>query len=91
MTTRIGTGKSWISKIFSDHFNFFRIHLTVFTLLPLIVSGILYAGNAGSTGNANAAATGVQRVEYIDALLLCFSAMTWVASVFPRKLGTVID
>lgn len=65
-----------VSRFFSEHFNFFRIHLTVFTLLPLLVSGILYAANSGSTGNANAAATGVQKVEYIDALFLCFSAMT---------------
>lgn len=65
-----------VSAFLSQHFNFFRLHLTVFTLLPLIVSGILYAANAGSTGNANYVATGVQRVEYVDALFLCFSAMT---------------
>jgi hypothetical protein len=65
-----------VSAFFRQHFNFFRIHLTVFTFLPIIVSGIFYAANAGSTGNANAAATGVQRAEYIDSLFLCFSAMT---------------
>jgi hypothetical protein len=61
---------------FIHNFNFFRIHLTVFTLLPIIFSAILYAGNGSSTGNANDNATGLQKVEYIDSVFLCFSAMT---------------
>ena len=61
---------------FSRNFNFFRIHLTVFTLLPIIFSAILYAANGSSTGNARDNATGIQKVEYIDSIFLCFSAMT---------------
>lgn len=64
------------SDYFSQHFNFFRIHLTVFTLLPIIFSAILYAGNESSTGNARDNTTGIQKVEYIDSIFLCFSAMT---------------
>jgi hypothetical protein len=61
---------------FIHNFNFFRIHLTVFTLLPIIFSAILYASNGSSIGNANDNATGLQKVEYIDSVFLCFSAMT---------------
>jgi hypothetical protein len=44
--------------------NFYRIHLTFFTLHPLIWSGIFYGAN------------GRYPVRYIDALFLCFSAQT---------------
>jgi hypothetical protein len=44
--------------------NFYRIHLTFFTLHPLIWSAIFWAAN------------GRYPVEYIDALFLCFSAQT---------------
>ena len=60
------------------HFNFFRIHLTVFTLLPFLFSAIFHAANGSSVGNARDNAVGIQKVQYIDSLFLCFSAMTWV-------------
>lgn len=56
--------------------NFFRIHLACFTFIPLIASGILYAGNARANGNAETDVTGMQKVEYVDCLFLCYSAMT---------------
>jgi hypothetical protein len=59
-----------------DHFNFFRIHLIVFTILPFIFSAFFHAANGKSIGNARDNAAGVQKVEYIDSLFLCFSAMT---------------
>jgi hypothetical protein len=59
-----------------DHFNFFRIHLTVFTILPIIFSAIFHAANGSSVGNARDNAVGIQKVEYIDSLFLCFSSMT---------------
>jgi len=78
--TGTGTGEGGIltraSNYFSQNFNFFRIHLTVFTLLPIIFSAIFYAANEHSTGNARDNAIGIQKVEYIDSIFLCFSAMT---------------
>ncbi|KAL7414479.1 cation transport protein-domain-containing protein [Mrakia frigida] len=47
-----------------QHLNFFRIHLIAFTIIPLFFSGIFYGAN------------GQFRIEYIDSLFLCFSAMT---------------
>ena len=44
--------------------NFFRIHLSAFVFVPLISSGIFYASN------------GRFHIEFIDALFLCYSAMT---------------
>ncbi|RDB17612.1 Low-affinity potassium transport protein [Hypsizygus marmoreus] len=43
---------------------FFRIHLGAFVLIPLISSGIFYASN------------GRFHVKFVDALFLCYSAMT---------------
>jgi hypothetical protein len=64
----------------SQQFNFFRIHLLVFTLTPLVLSGVFYAANGSSYGNANGtidgSESGVRKVDYIDALFSCFSAMT---------------
>lgn len=61
----------------SFRWNFFRIHLANFTLIPLIFSGIVFAGNGGATGNASGSTdTGVRRVDYVDCLFLCYSAMT---------------
>ena len=45
-------------------FTFFNIHLAAFSFIPLIVSGIFYASN------------GRFPVPYLDALFLCYSAMT---------------
>ncbi|OWZ63019.1 hypothetical protein AYX15_04941 [Cryptococcus neoformans] len=58
------------------HFNFFRIHLLVFTFIPIFVSCIFYAANGSSSGNADGDLTGRQKVAFIDGLFLCFSAMT---------------
>ncbi|EAU87693.2 hypothetical protein CC1G_08729 [Coprinopsis cinerea okayama7 len=46
------------------HVNFYRIHLTAFTFIPLITSGVFYASN------------GRFRISYLDSLFLCYSAMT---------------
>lgn len=44
--------------------NFFRIHLSAFIFVPLVFSGIFYASN------------GQFHIKFIDALFLCYSAMT---------------
>lgn len=43
---------------------FFRVHLFAFTFLPLIFSGIFYGCN------------GRFHISFLDALFLCYSAMT---------------
>ncbi|ODO07626.1 potassium ion transporter [Cryptococcus wingfieldii CBS 7118] len=58
------------------HLNFFRVHILVFTFTPIIASGIFYAANGSATGNANSTLTGLQKVQYLDCLFMCFSAMT---------------
>lgn len=79
-----------IPAFFKRHFNFFRVHLLFFTLTPLVLSGIFYAANGSATGNANTAdsGTGYKKVEYIDSLFLCFSAMTCVPSTATREQGS---
>lgn len=56
-----------MSKLASQHFNFYRIHLLCFTFVPLVASGIFYASNGPSPQN---------QIAYIDCLFLCYSAMT---------------
>ncbi|GAA5892072.1 hypothetical protein JCM6882_005687 [Rhodosporidiobolus microsporus] len=56
-----------LSAFASNHLNFYRIHLLVFSFVPLIVSGIFYASNGPSEEN---------QISYIDALFMCTSAMT---------------
>ncbi|KAI0628944.1 cation transport protein-domain-containing protein [Trametes polyzona] len=46
------------------HLNFYRVHLLAFTFIPLIFSGIFYAGN------------GEYHIDYVDCLFMCISAMT---------------
>jgi hypothetical protein len=58
------------------HWNFYRIHLTFFTVHPLIWSGIFYAVN------------GRYKVSYIDSLFLCFSAQT-VTGLSSLNLSTL--
>ncbi|KIR43206.1 potassium ion transporter [Cryptococcus deuterogattii 99/473] len=58
------------------HFNFFRIHLLVFTFTPFIAACIFYAANGSASGNANSDLAGRQKAAFIDSLFLCFSAMT---------------
>ncbi|GJE92662.1 TrkH-domain-containing protein [Phanerochaete sordida] len=47
-----------------SHFNFYRIHLLCFILIPIAVAGIFVASNGRFT------------IEYIDALFVCVSAAT---------------
>ncbi|KAI0060371.1 TrkH-domain-containing protein [Artomyces pyxidatus] len=51
-------------RVFLGKFNFFRIHLVAFTLIPLISAAIFFASN------------GEFHVGYTDALFTCISAMT---------------
>ncbi|KAE8225980.1 hypothetical protein CF319_g1342 [Tilletia indica] len=44
--------------------SFYRVHLTVFTLTPLIAAAIFYAAN------------GANEIKFIDCLFVCTSAMT---------------
>ncbi|KXN90409.1 Low-affinity potassium transport protein [Leucoagaricus sp. SymC.cos] len=53
-----------IHKFIENGVNFYRIHLTAFVVFPFIASGIFYASN------------GRFHVKYLDALFLCYSAMT---------------
>ncbi|KAK4054900.1 hypothetical protein OIV83_000824 [Microbotryomycetes sp. JL201] len=55
---------SRVSDLCSQHLNFYRVHLLVFTFVPLILSAILYASN-GETKN-----------PYIDCLFMVVSAYT---------------
>ena len=58
----------------TKHLNFFRYHLLFFTFTPLIVSGIFYGANTGQEGALDG--VGNRKVDYVDSLFLCFSAMT---------------
>ncbi|ORY22841.1 cation transport protein-domain-containing protein [Naematelia encephala] len=60
-------GKTWAS-LFAQ-LNWFRIHLLAFTIIPFIFSGFFMAANPSST-------SGQFSTSYIDALFMCFSAMT---------------
>ncbi|TFK37547.1 potassium transporter [Crucibulum laeve] len=55
---------------------FFRIHLTAFTFIPLICSGIFFACN------------GRFHISYVDSLFLCYSAMT-VTGLSTINLSTI--
>ncbi|WVR05816.1 hypothetical protein IAU60_002841 [Kwoniella sp. DSM 27419] len=50
--------------IFIGSLNFYRVHLLSFTLIPLVMSGIMYACNTE------------YHIQYIDCLFCCMSAMT---------------
>ncbi|KAI0049422.1 TrkH-domain-containing protein [Auriscalpium vulgare] len=52
------------TRAFVEHLNFYRIHLTAFTVLPLVFAGIFVASN------------GEFQINYTDALLTCISAIT---------------
>ncbi|KAL1746627.1 cation transport protein-domain-containing protein [Schizophyllum fasciatum] len=58
--------------------NFFRVHLLAFTFLPLVLSGIFYAAgpHGGSATESTTSGDGPLRLAYLDALFLCYSAMT---------------
>ncbi|KIY66946.1 TrkH-domain-containing protein [Cylindrobasidium torrendii FP15055 ss-10] len=55
--------RAW-SGIKNVELTFYRVHLTAFTFIPLIASGIFYASN------------GRFQISYVDSLFLCYSAMT---------------
>lgn len=55
--------QTWLEWI-QDELNFFRIHLIVFTFLPLFASVVYWGAN------------GQYKVKYIDSLYLCYSAFT---------------
>ncbi|KAH9983705.1 cation transport protein-domain-containing protein [Russula compacta] len=52
------------STVLRRQLNFFRIHLTLFTLVPIIAAGIL------------SASSGEFDIKYTDALFICVSGMT---------------
>ncbi|KAI9442969.1 TrkH-domain-containing protein [Lactarius indigo] len=61
------TGHSWASSwgaVFERELNFFRIHLAVFILVPIVSAGVLVASN------------GRFSVKFTDALFVCVSGMT---------------
>ncbi|KAF8060927.1 potassium transporter [Lyophyllum atratum] len=55
---------------------FFRLHLTAFVLIPLVMSGIFYACN------------GRFKIKFLDSLFLCYSAMTGTG-LATRNLSTL--
>ncbi|KAH8982179.1 cation transport protein-domain-containing protein [Lactarius hatsudake] len=57
------TGQSW-GAVFERELNFFRIHLALFMLLPIVSAGVLVASN------------GRFYINYTDALFVCVSGMT---------------
>lgn len=70
VATPDSTPDVWIDKLHNylhllvEHLNFFRVHLLVFTFVPLFLSIIFWAVN------------GRFKIEYIDSLFLCYSAFT---------------
>ncbi|KAF5377172.1 hypothetical protein D9615_006433 [Tricholomella constricta] len=69
---RLGEAWNWVY----EQSTFFRLHLSAFTLIPLITSGIFYACN------------GRYHIPYIDCLFLCYSAMTGTG-LATRNLSTL--
>ncbi|KAJ7147234.1 hypothetical protein C8R46DRAFT_545765 [Mycena filopes] len=55
---------SVLSDLVWTHGTFYRLHLTAFTLIPLISAAVFYACN------------GRYHVSFLDSLFLCYSAMT---------------
>ncbi|CAK5270995.1 unnamed protein product [Mycena citricolor] len=67
-----GPGRRIFSRISGfvwKHGTFYRLHLTAFTLIPLVFAGIFYASN------------GQYRISFLDSLFMCYSAMTVTGSV----------
>ncbi|WVR05584.1 hypothetical protein IAU60_002603 [Kwoniella sp. DSM 27419] len=71
-----GPKRASLRETVTQHLNFFRVHILVFTFTPIIFACILYAANGSATGNANSTRTGTQKVTFVDSLFLCYSAMT---------------
>ena len=68
-------------RAISQHFNFFRLHLLLFIVVPLLASLIFYWLNDARDDNE-------AFVSYIDSLFLCVSAAT-VAGLFPVVLSNI--
>jgi hypothetical protein len=69
-----------LPRALTRHLNFFRVHLLLFIFVPIIFACFFYAANGHATGNANLTDSGevlgVEKVQFIDSLFLCYSAMT---------------
>ncbi|KAJ6490216.1 potassium transporter [Mycena vitilis] len=65
-----------ISHLAWTHGTFYRLHLTAFTIIPLIAAGIFYGCN------------GQFRVSFLDSLFMCYSAMT-VTGLTTINLSTI--
>lgn len=63
-------------SVISEQATFYRVHLAVFTFIPLISSAIFYASN------------GNYKVDFVDAMFLCYSAMT-VTGLATVNLSTI--
>ncbi|KAL7422889.1 hypothetical protein Q5752_002186 [Cryptotrichosporon argae] len=61
---KVPTRLEQLLAIFARSLNFYRLHVIVFTVVPLVFSGIMYASNTK------------YRIAYIDCLFMCTSAMT---------------
>ena len=70
------SGRTGLLDHLLEQVTFFRVHLFAFTFIPLIFSGIFYASN------------GRYHVNYLDALFLCYSAMT-VTGLSTIDLSTI--
>ena len=69
--------------------NFFRYHVVFFTFTPIIFACIFYGANGNSTGNANVD-VGRAKVQFIDALFLCYSAMTVTGLATVKWVGVSV-
>lgn len=72
-TPRVKGASQKLWSFLANNLNFYRIHLTVFTLTPLVFSAIFWASNT-------------TEIKYIDCLFVCVSAMT-VTGLTPINLS----
>ncbi|PWN87902.1 hypothetical protein FA10DRAFT_234060, partial [Acaromyces ingoldii] len=72
-TPRVKGASQKLWSFLANNLNFYRIHLTVFTLTPLVFSAIYWASNT-------------TEIKYIDCLFVCVSAMT-VTGLTPINLS----
>ena len=70
----------WTTLV-TNHLNFFRLHLLLFTIVPLLASLIFYWLNDARKDNE-------AFVSFIDSLFLCVSAAT-VAGLYPVVLSNL--
>ena len=72
--------KRWVATI-AESLNFFRVHLLLFVLIPLLFSLIFYWLNAARTSSQ-------PFVSFTDSLLFCYSAAT-VAGFSPMVVSNL--